>query len=780
MYRHTIGKHRNVKLKELKKNTISLEDLKFDRLNVISFHASSDEHRSGFFSKLKGKLAPKKDAAQAHPSGVGAAASSSAPASATYVADPSQQLAKHRGVCGLTNLGNTCFMNSALQCLSHTMPFTEFFLSGRYVSDINKVNPLGMKGQIAEIYGKLMRDMWSGSSCIAPKNLKWIIGRYAPQFSGYSQQDSHELISFLLDGLHEDMNRVLKKPYIEEKEDPKEPREDSIVASEYWDNHLRRNQSVVVDLFQGQYKSTLVCSKCSKVSITFDPFMFVTLPIPISNDRLFEILLYRCKPVGPIGPDAQGVYSLNNAMAPIRYCIKLNRRDYVQTLRIELSMLTGIPSTCIALAEIFNNRIYTFLSDQKLLSFIKERETLIAYELPPGSGEEVSRLHIVHRRHKDLMLIPFVILCKFSQVTCKDIYRMVWERVGHRVKKGWRSAVHRSSKESLVSAHSSTTTAAPTSTSATTTTTAANKQTNGGHQDNKDSPVSTPENFSNPDVSQLATDDDNSSITDDESENEYMYPFVLKTANGYGNVCDRCTNGCTGCVITCDGAPLKEVFTKPKFWSEGCNNIIIDWRPEALPFFEDSESLDNHHLVKQDQTVALKTQRRGEINLNDCLSLFTKNEKLGPNDTWFCPGCKQHNEGTKKLEIWKTPRFLIIHLKRFQYNQRHEKINAYIDFPLDNLDLSRWVLNKAGIPPIYQLYAVSNHMGGMGGGHYTASVKYRDRWFMVSDSSYYSISESSVRSPEAYVLFYELKQGQEAANVPIPIPTTTTSSSTSS
>ncbi|EFA80367.1 peptidase C19 family protein [Heterostelium album PN500] len=307
-----------------------------------------------------------------------------------------KEIVMHKGVCGLSNLGNTCFMNSSVQCLAHTIPFVEYFLSGRYTSDINKVNPLGMKGQIVEIFGKLMRDMWSGASYVVPKNLKWAIGKYAPQFSGISQQDSQDLLSFLLDGLHEDLNKVIKKPYIEEKDD-KETRDDSVVANEQWENHCKRNQSVVVNLFQGQYKSTLVCNQCSKVSITFDPFMFVTLPIPVPTERLFEILLFRCKPTGPVGPDSTGVYCLNNSMAPIHYCLRLNKRDFVQTLRIELSKASGIETPCLALAEIFRNRIYTFLSDQKNLSFIRDRDVIIGYELPVA-GDDVSRLHVMQRR----------------------------------------------------------------------------------------------------------------------------------------------------------------------------------------------------------------------------------------------------------------------------------------------------------------------------------------------------------------------------------------------
>ncbi|KAI8618746.1 hypothetical protein BC830DRAFT_1053846, partial [Chytriomyces sp. MP71] len=102
---------------------------------------------------------------------------------------------------------------------------------------------------------------------------------------------------------------------------------------------------------------------------------------------------------------------------------------------------------------------------------------------------------------------------------------------------------------------------------------------------------------------------------------------------------------------------------------------------------------------------------------------FLKEELMGANDTWFCPSCKEQKRIKKKLDLQSLPEILIFHLKRFSSSYRGfrssamNKIEGLVEFPMTGLDLSSFVVPDATATHIYDLYAVSNHVGGMGGGH---------------------------------------------------------------
>ncbi|KAH7922616.1 cysteine proteinase [Leucogyrophana mollusca] len=185
---------------------------------------------------------------------------------------------------GLKNLGNTCYMNATIQCLSATVPFARFFIDGRWKNAVNMVNPLGTKGNLAQAFASILYDMsHSELPYLNPTTFRKSICGHAPQFGGSDQHDSQEFLTFLLDGLHEDMNRVLHKPNNEstpEREAELEKLPQQIASEQEWSLYRMRNDSLVVDFFQGQFRNRMECMTCHKTSTTYNSFMYLSLPIP--------------------------------------------------------------------------------------------------------------------------------------------------------------------------------------------------------------------------------------------------------------------------------------------------------------------------------------------------------------------------------------------------------------------------------------------------------------------------------------------------------------------
>lgn len=190
-----------------------------------------------------------------------------------------------RGLVGLQNLGNTCFMNSCLQCVSNLPALVMYFHQGLYTHEINGSS--GTRGALANAFGDLMTALWTGDkfTVTRPIELKRVIGKVASQFTGYDQQDAQEFLRFLLDGLHEDLNHVNEKPAYYEIEDRPEAK-DRDVSDKYWKFYCERNISALSELFCGQLRSEIRCETCKHRSLCFDIFWDLSVPVPKQVEKM--------------------------------------------------------------------------------------------------------------------------------------------------------------------------------------------------------------------------------------------------------------------------------------------------------------------------------------------------------------------------------------------------------------------------------------------------------------------------------------------------------------
>ncbi|KAK7573793.1 hypothetical protein V9T40_010984 [Parthenolecanium corni] len=175
-----------------------------------------------------------------------------------------------KGLTGLRNIGNTCYMNSILQCLSNTDPLRKKLCSW----DIRAINEKSKtRGAVAREVISIMKQLWSGDGgYISCKSLKNIIGQYNDMFSGHDQQDSHEFLTILMDWLHEDLNEPPTRQNLDGADEKS--------GEKAWGEFISKNNSIIRKLFYGQLRSTVSCNVCQEESVTFEPFSNLSLSLP--------------------------------------------------------------------------------------------------------------------------------------------------------------------------------------------------------------------------------------------------------------------------------------------------------------------------------------------------------------------------------------------------------------------------------------------------------------------------------------------------------------------
>jgi ubiquitin C-terminal hydrolase len=630
--------------------------------------------------------------------------------------------------------GFRLFQNSAIQCLSHATPLTQHFLSNKFSNDLNKTNPLGTGGKLAQAYADTMKELWmpSGRSC-SSKDLKRAIAQFAPRFAGCSQHDAQEFLAYLLDGLHEDLNRVKDAPYVE-MPDVSDGDHIRVAGARAWDYHGRRNDSLIMDNVYGQFKSTCVCPQCDRVSLSFDTFNHVSLEIPQKKDAIVPFVVWLVKSP-PQGMPAE---------RPVRYGIEMRRTSNVDELIHALANLSGIPTSRIKVCDTYNHAITDWIRNNTILARVQTSEFLMAYEVDSFDDDAVHAL--ISHRHAEPKEIKvngqtakrpcfgLPLLTSFStNLTCREVFEHVWLQVMY--------AVDPDAKDLL------------------------QLRATNGDKFLEIFPTSSPS--ATLDEDKEKKEDEDSDVGDQRQNFTSILPrdsdVPLLSYLGRAGTERFFSLFCEWKVTVSEEADVPALDSQDRI----ANKVYID---EA-----GFEQADSHPTYLE----ALKKRRalneETVISLDQCFEHFIKPERLDEQNMWYCSNCKEHVRAMKTMQLARLPNILVIHLKRFEFKMsfRRDKLDMLVDFPLEGLDMDKHCASAAElsslvddrVPAVYDLFGVTNHFGRMGFGHYTAfargwnETELSDEWTNFDDSRVQSagIGDEARRlvvSPSAYVLFY--------------------------
>ncbi|XP_029945949.1 ubiquitin carboxyl-terminal hydrolase 31 [Salarias fasciatus] len=643
------------------------------------------------------------------------------------------------GVSGLKNHGNTCFMNAILQCLSNTDLFAEFLVLEQYKGDetdedkpktngvnFQKKGPLA-KGEVTEQLSGLVRALWTFEYTPQhSRDFKNAVSKNATQFKGNAQHDAQEFLLWLLDRVHEDLNTVNPnsrpaiKPPIEEDDQSIEGPSPPLSAG-----------SFVQELFQAQYRSSLTCPHCQKQSNTFDPFLCISLPIPLPHTRpLYVTVVY------------QGKYS-----HCMRIGVAVPLKSTVYRLRDAVSRETKIPMDQFVLTEMYYDGFHrSFCDDDDDLDIIQESDSIFAFETPETFKLENIRTKrgslLANLNHNNLKYgaeisrTPSFMQGAMTPVTASPNKNLTPEKM-----------------ILLVCNRACT-----------------------GHQGKR---------FGLPFVLYMER-----TVTWDALQKEILEkmrhllrpgvyiqvgPFSLRVVGVVGITY----------LLPQDERPLCHPTVERAYKSCGQGGpphvkIVVEWDKETKDYlFGHTEE----EYIPDAESVYLHREQHHQpqaCTLAQCFQLYTKEEQLAPDDAWRCPHCKQLQQGRIKLSLWTLPDVLILHLKRFrQEGDRRVKMQNMVRFPLMGMDMAPHVVKRSqsswslpshwspwrrsyglGRNPddyLYDLYAVCNHHGNMHGGHYTAYCKNSidSQWYCFDDSEVSPVADDDVCQQTAYILFYQ-------------------------
>ena len=611
----------------------------------------------------------------------------------------------NHGVCGGRNLGNTCFMNSSIACLSNCTELTTYFLTKKFLKDINETNKEGLGGRLAKAWYNLLEQYWNSDIRAGnPSEVKSCVAKKVRKFAGFSQQDSNEFMTEFLSLLSEDLNKTDKKEYKQLKEKG-DNESDLECAKRFWNLHIKLNDSIVTDLFSGLLKSEVHCPNCKFINITFDPFNTLTLPIPSLRELNIELQFYYIPK-----------YSLrNNCRFQANIEKNCTFKELIEKIRNVKGFNYDLKNSKFKFMKVSNKKFETFLDEN---DSVKNAGFLFIFDNMEKEGKKNITIPLYLYKNRELSSFPKLLFLEEDNnfdTFKKKIYHLIRKYIKipfkedkFNVDKEIEKFINKEKEENIDELLN-----------------LLDKEYSEIFNSKEENIQNFITNFPYRIAIRKKFDDKNEiCIFDGKNNLDNLKEFgISKDTDTIGNLLNKIKEG--------------------EYFLDLLINSNSDFSKENINFNE----CKNTYEIKS---------KEGKLNLEKLLDYFCTREHLDKGNEWRCGKCNKHVEATKNFSIFYVPRLLIICLSRFsKRGYGYGKNDEYIDFPLENLDMGKYICGPDKENSKYDLFAVSQHFGGTGGGHYTAVCRNMDgKWYDYNDSSCSPDSSSNVVSSSAYVLFY--------------------------
>ena len=630
-------------------------------------------------------------------------------------------------------------MNSSIACISNCTELTYYFLSEDYIKDINKENKLGMGGKLAMSWGALLQQYWVEKTRVGnPAEFKKTLGNKVKMFRGFGQQDSNEFMNFFIDYLNEDLNGTTQKPYIE-LDSKKEDESDEECSKRFWESNLTRNDSVITDLFCGQYKSTIVCPDCGNINITFDPFNTLTLSLvnkSNESDKANEDYEY----IDEFHIFYVPKYSIRK---PVRIIIK----NIIKNANLdELFKALGNKRDFIY-KDLINELFYIKISNSKLVDFIEDIS-----EIEDHTDDFIFSYDVLDELENIKIPIYFKnsefprVVSGTEDMTLEELRKKIYLNIRKYIYSPLVPIEEQKDKDTLSQEIQ-------------------NYLHNMNIKDDKIIQMIEDEYkiLFNPENKDEKIKNNINNFLNDIPFNIYLQEknsdkkIVIIDKNNFFKISEELSN-----LLGINS--FEDTFSEKLSLLDNYE-IYVDFNTNSK-YINNKEMKLNSCLVyktdfknvkikKKKNNKNISTSNHSTITLGDCLKNFSKEEKLEAGNEWYCPKCKKHTLATKKMELYYLPKILIICFKRFmRESYRWRKNEQLVDFPINNLNMGDYMIGPDKEHSKYNLFAVSQHYGSTAFGHYTAVCKNFNKWYSYNDSSVHPCSENDARSSAAYVLFY--------------------------